>query len=58
MRFLRSVLGVSRTDQLRNEEVRNILEIYNLRDKIEEYIEGISGTKVNKWRNTKTNLKL
>lgn len=37
MRFLRSVKGCTRTDRLRNVEIREELEIFNVNDKIEEY---------------------
>lgn len=37
MRFLRSVMGVTRMDRIRNEEIRQSLNIYNLNNKIVEY---------------------
>ena len=37
MRFLRAVLGVSRRDQLRNDDIKNALLIYNKNDRAKQY---------------------
>jgi hypothetical protein len=37
MKFLRSVKGCTRMDHIRNEEIRNELEMYAIQDKITEY---------------------
>lgn len=37
MKFLRGCLGVTKRDRLRNEDIRNLLEIYELNNKVDDY---------------------
>lgn len=37
MRFLRSVLGVTKRDRIRNEDIRNQLQIFNLNEEIDHH---------------------
>lgn len=43
MKFLRSILGFTRLDHKRNEEIRSILKVKNILEEIEEYREKWKG---------------